>query len=467
MPLSRPPAPEAAGAAAPTGTLVTIPVHRTIPGLARDPLRAFERIGRECDGALARLDLGLTRPYLVTHPDHVRHVLLNPRTYRREGMIWKPLRRLEGDGIAAEGPSWQTSRHILQPLFTARNLTSRQAAMASAVTAALDLLAARGRDARPLDLTDAMTGIVHRVLIRSFFGDRISIAEAERLGAAITTAFLSLGWRMLLPFAGDSVPLPGDRAFRRAVRTVDDLIYPRIRACRAGARGSTADGGGGTDLVTLLARTRDERGEPLDDKRVRDDVVAMFIAGTETTALALTWLWLLIDAHPAAAERLTTEIDAVVGDGVPDPAHLPRLTYTRMVLQEALRLYPVGWVVPRTVGHRDVLDGVGLRRGATVLLSPYLTHRLAEFWDRPDEFRPERFAPDQRQRRHRFAYHPFGAGVHQCLGSHFFLIEAQLIVAGVLSRFRPEVVAPQSLRARATVTLRPRDRARIVLRPRR
>jgi cytochrome P450 len=443
-------------------------VHRTISRLARDPLHAFEQIGRECGGRVARLNLGLTRPYLVTHPDHVRHVLRNPQTYRREGMIWKPLRRLEGDGIAAEGPSWQTSRRILQPLFTARNLASRQAAMATAVAEALDLLAARARDARPVDLTDAMTGIVHRVLIRSFFGDRISIAEAERLGAAITTAFLSLGWRMLLPFVGDPVPLPGDRAFRRAVRTVDDLIYPRIRACRADAGGSAADGGGGaTDLVTLLARTRDERDEPLDDKRVRDDVVAMFIAGTETTALALTWLWLLIDAHPAAAERLTTEIDAVVGDGAPDQAHLPRLAYTRMVLQEALRLYPVGWVVPRTVGRHDELDGVSLRRGTTVLLSPYLTHRLAEFWDRPDEFRPERFAPDQQQRRHRFAYHPFGAGVHQCLGSHFFLIEAQLIVAGVLSRFRPEVVAPRSLRARATVTLRPRDRARIVLRPRR
>jgi cytochrome P450 len=464
MPPSRPP--HAAGAAAPTGTLVTVPVHRTVPGLARDPLRAFAQIGRECGGALARLDLGLTRPYLVTHPDHVRQVLLNPRTYLREGMIWKPLRRLEGDGIAAEGPSWQTSRHLLQPLFTARSLAARQAAMATAVAEALDLLAVQGRDARPLDLTDAMTGIVHRVLIRAFFGDRISHPEAERLGAAITTAFLSLGWRMLLPFVGNAVPLPGDRAFRRAVRTVDDLIYPRIRACRAGGGDDGAAGGGAVDLVALLARTVDGHGEPLDDKRVRDDVVAMFIAGTETTALALTWLWLLIDAHPAVADRLTGEIDAA-GGGAPDRTDLHRLPYTRMVLQEALRLYPVGWVVPRTVGHRDVLGGVALRRGATVLLSPYLTHRLPQFWDRPDEFRPERFAPDQQRRRHRFAYHPFGAGVHQCLGSHFFLIEAELIVAGLLSRFRPEVVAPRSLRARATVTLRPRDRARFVLRPRR
>jgi cytochrome P450 len=444
--------------APPAGKLVKIPMHRTIGQLARDPLRAFEQLGRDADGALARLNLGLTRPYLVTHPDHVQHILRKPDVYRREGMMWKPIRRLEGDGIAGEGPFWQTSRRILQPLFTAKNITSLLRPMESAVTEALDELAARAAGSRPVDVATEMTRIMNRVLVRVFFSDRISLDDADRLGEAISTAFVSLGARMLLPFVSDSVPLPGDRAFRRAVNIVDELIYPRIRACRAA-------GSDGDDLVALLARAVDENGDRLDDKRVRDDVVAMFVAGTETTALALTWLWLLLDAHPQAAERVTDEVREVIGDDTPRLAHLPGLAYTRMALQETLRLYPVGWILPRTVAQRDVLDGTVLPRGTTVLLSPYLTQRLEGFWEDPYEFTPQRFATDREQRQHRFAYFPFGAGAHQCLGSHFFTVEAQLVVAGLLSRFRPEIVGPRSLQARATASLRPRDNAQMVLHP--
>lgn len=444
---------------APVPPLRTVPAYRTLPRLARDPLRAFARIGRDCDGALARLHLGLVRPYLATHPDHVQHILRRPDTYVREGMMWKPLRRLEGDGIAGEGRSWRASRRILQPLFTTRHLSTVLPPMAAAVQEALDLLGYRARDRHPVDLVTEMTGLMHRVMVRVFFGDRIRVTDADRLGAAIATAFQSLGWRMLLPFVSDAVPLPGDRAFRRAVRTVDELVYPLVRNSR--------DGEG--DLVGWLARAVDEHGAPLPEKRVRDDVVAMFVAGTETTALALTWLWLLLDAHPAAAARLADEVGSMVGDGPPDPGHLPRLSYTRAALQETLRLYPIGWVVPRTVSAPDEIDGVPLRPGATVLLSPYLTHRLVAFWDDPDRFWPDRFAGDG-ERRHRFAYLPFGAGVHQCLGSQFFLAEAQLAVAGLVSRFRLEVTGPAgsapSLAPRATASLRPRVRPQLVLHPR-
>jgi cytochrome P450 len=440
-----------------------IPLRRTVPGLIRDPVRALEQVGRESDGALVRLDLGLTRPYLATHPDQVQHILRRPEVYRREGMIWRPLRRLEGNGIAGEGPAWQASRTVLQPLFTARGMDALLPGMAAAVAETLDLLAGRGPPGQPLDLTATMTSLVHRVLIRVFFSDRISVAEADRLGAAISTAFQSLGARMLLPFLGDRVPLPGDRPFRRAVRTVDELIYPVIRDCRERDRP-------GHDLVALLAAAGAgaeaaagaAAGGRLPDQRVRDDVVAMFIAGTETTALALTWLWLLLDSHPAAARRLAGEVAEVVGAGPPAPHHLPRLGYTRMVLLEALRLYPVGWLVPRTVAEPDLLAGVRLRPGATVLLSPYLTHRLPGFWEEPDEFRPERFAAGG-SRRHRYAYLPFGAGRHQCLGSHFFLAEGQLAVAGLLSRFHPRLVGERSIRPRATVTLRPRIRPQLLL----
>src|SRR5207249_1701039 len=155
-------------------------------------------------------------------------------------------------------------------------------------------------------------------------------------GAAIATAFTSLNARLLLPFVPAAVPLPGDRAFRRSVRVVDGVMFPLVRRGRAGA-------GAGGDLVALPCRAREAVGHGLDDQQVRDDFVAMFVAGTETSATALTWLWVVLDQYPKVAARVYDEIDEVVGGRRPDAAMLSKLRYTRMVMQEVLRLYPVGW----------------------------------------------------------------------------------------------------------------------------
>ncbi len=436
-------------------TVTTIPMRATLKIAGKAGLEAFEQIGQRCADRPARLNLGLFRPYLVTHPDQVRQVLRGGETYVREGMIWQPLRRLEGHGIAGEGPRWRTSRRILQPQFTARHVASLSSLMAEAACESFDLLATEAPG--PVDLPLAMTRFTHRVLTRVFFNDRITLAECDRLGEAIGTAFRSIGLRIVMPFLSNAVPVPGDRTFRRAVRTVDEIIQPLIAQSRAA---------GGDDLITLLLHATDDNGQRLSDRAVRDDVVAMYIAGTETTALTLTWLWLLVDAHPEVGERLTAEVHQVVGDGPPRAEHLSELTYTRMVIHEVLRLYPIGWMVPRTVARPDTLGGVELRPGDTVLLSPYLTHRLPEYWPDPRTFRPERFAPGREAGRHRFAYVPFGGGPHQCLGNHFALRESELAVAGMLSRFRPEVVHPQSLEAKVSLVLEPRQRPRLRLHPR-
>lgn len=435
---------------------VRVSARRVLGGLARDPLGTLERIGRDNDGAVVRLDLGAVRPFLFTAPDHVQRVLRErPEQYAREGMLWKPLRRLEGHGIAGEGPVWARSRRLLQPMFTAKHIAGVLDPMAEAIAVAVKQLDGNAGSGAPIDVAAEMTHVVHRSLIRAFFGDRISLDEAERLGQGISTAFASLGWRILLPFAPDWVRLPGDGAFRRAVRMIDEVIYPHVRRARGAADGA--------DLLSLLAGARDEHGRPLDDRCVRDDVVAMFVAGTETTALALTWVWVMLDRHKQVAAALQDEVDRVVGDDVPAARHLAALPYTKMVLQETMRLYPIGWLIPRTVREPDVVDGVRIPAGATVLLSPYLTQRLPSLWDRPDEFDPQRFAQERNERRHRFAYFPFGAGVHQCLGSHFFTVEAQLIVASMVSCYRAALVGSAPIAVRAAATLRPKRPVEMVL----
>jgi cytochrome P450 len=386
-------------------------------------------------------------------------------------MLWRPLGRLVGYGLGSEGATWATSRELLAPLFSARTVAGLLELTATAVTEAVAELDGDARAGRPLDAEITMTRIVNRAVGRAFFGERISIADADRLGRAIARAFTSLGARLLLPFVPDAVPLPGSRAFGRAVREVDDIVYPLIARSRAGGAvdPGSADrtggaGGAGADVVSLLCRARDRNGRGLDDRQVRDDLVAVYVAGVETTAAALTWLWVALERYPAVASRLRTEVAGAGADG-PADGRLARLPYTRMVLRELLRLYPSGWIIPRRVARADQLAGVRLSVGSTVLVSPYVTHRLPALWDRPDEFRPERFEPGGDRQRHRFAYVPFGAGPHQCLGGHFFTMEAQLIVAAMLTRYEVTVPEVGSAAPRAGVTLRPRRPVRLLLRP--
>ncbi|GAA5182657.1 cytochrome P450 [Rugosimonospora acidiphila] len=427
----------------------TIPAYRTLPGLFRAPLRTLTDIGQRAGGSLVRVDLGLVRPYLVWRPEHVQHVLVDHAdNYLRDGMMWKPLRRLIGHGLASGGPEWQPRRRLIQPMFSAHNIATLIDLMSETIAEAVAELDPVARTGRPVDACLTMTRIVNRAVIRAFFGDRISAPDADRLGQAIAVAFTSLGPRMLLPFVPDGVPVPGDRAFARAVRTVDDIMFPLVRQCRE-------QGAGDSDIASLLCRATDENGGHLDDRQVRDDVVAMFVGGSETTAVALTWLWIVLDQRPDVAARLYEEIDGVVGSGTAGREHLGGLRYTGLVLQELLRLYPVGWIIPRTAARPDVIDGVRVRGGAPIIISPYLTHRSPRLWERPDEFDPERFAPDRRAGQHRFAYYPFSGGAHRCLGSHFFTVEAQLIVAALLARFRPARGESGPVAPRAAVNLRP------------
>jgi cytochrome P450 len=440
-------------AAAPVRTARRVALRRTIPGLVRGPLTAFEEIGRRAGGEIVRLDLGLFRPYLLTRPEHVQHVFRdNAANYLRDGMMWKPLRRLVGNGLASEGTAWRAHRSLLQPQFSARNVAAMTGPMAAGIAEAVEDLRGYAGSGRRLDVSAEMSRIVQRALILTFFGGRIPVPDADRLGTAITTAFTSLGSRMLLPFVPGAVPLPGDARFRRAVRVVDEIVLPLVREAREPTDVEA------THVLSVLSAARDSDGDPFTDRDVRDDLVAMFAAGAETTSVALTWLWIALDTYPDVAAKVYAEIDAATpGEGA------SRLPYTRMVILELLRLYPVGWLIPRTAREPDSIDGVGIPSGATVLLSPLLTQRMDGVWEDPGVFEPERFLPERVERRHRFAYFPFGAGPHQCLGSHFFLVEAQLVAAAIASRYRPVLCTRLPVRGRAAVTMRPRGRVEMVL----
>lgn len=429
--------------AAPTRTL---PFLRKLTRHARIPVNAFEAAGTEADGELVRLSMGPFRPYLVTHPDHVQHVLArNQPNYVREGMFWDPLAPLLGEGILSDGESWAESRRILQPLFTAKYVNSLAERMAEIIDELIEETVVPGR---PFDVAKGISAIVHPTIVRLFFGSKISVADINRLVPAYDVAVTAKAIRLVMPFVPDPFPMPGDQAFRDAIKTIDEVVYPRIRQARA-------ENQEGEDVVSRLVRARaDIEGEE-GERRIRDDLVAMHGASTETSATALTWAWPVLQAYPEVAAKVYEELDRVVGDERLSTRHLPDLVYLRMFVSELLRLYPPGWILPRRAVETDVVGGVTIEAGSTVLLSPYLTHRLSRFWDRPLEFDPERFAPGGENKRHRYAYWPFGAGPHVCLGQHLFMMEAPLLIGGILRKYRPVVHHDGPVTPRLASSLRP------------
>jgi cytochrome P450 len=432
-------------------------VYHRLPSLRRNQFAVWEEIGRQHEGRLVRLDLGLFKPYLVTQPDQVQHVFQRADIYTRSEMLWRSLERLQGNGIVSEGPEWELSRRLLQPSFTGKAIAGLMTGTAEAINGSIDDLAQRVGAGGTVDVAEEMIRITHRVLSRVFLGDRIPVVEADAVGREVSNAFASLGSRMMLPFVSHRVPMPGDRRFNRAVQIIDSTLLPYIKQARTEKPRA--------DLVSILAHAKDDEGKPLTDKRVRDDVVSMFIGGTETTALTLTWTWIMRDLHPDVAARLDEEAHEVVGDGPVTAEHLGRLIYTKSVMEEVLRLYPAGWMLPRFLHEPDVLGGVPLKAGTTVILSPYLTHRIPQLWPEPERFDPDRFTAERKERRHPYAYYPFGGGMHRCLGSHFFTIESALAAAALFRRFQSRLRATHPVIARG-ITLRPKDPVLVELRPR-
>jgi cytochrome P450 len=423
-------------------------------------MKEIEQLGQVSSGELIRVDFGVARAHVATHPDHVQRILRDQSDkFLREGTFWRPLHRLFGESILGEGPDWELSRRTLQPVLTTRHVNSVADRLADSINRSVSALDGPIRAGRPINADTELDKIVNRAVLTVFFGEKISEQENDRLAPAFSEIAVAIAFRFLLPFLPESVRVPGDRIVRRGVREMDAVLFSLIEKYRSQQDEAL-------DFFSALCRARTAEGEPVTERWIRNNLFSMFATATETTVGALTWLWPLLDAHPDVASRLYEEIERVVGRGPVQPSHLPELTYTRQVIQEVLRLYPVGWLFPRRAVETSDFDGITLKAGDSVLLSPFLTHRLEAFWPDPERFDPDRFAPTRSgPRRHRYSYFPFGGGPHKCIGEHVFNLEAELIVAGILSRYRPVSCTTVPFRPQVGAILRPRRRVEVRFHP--
>jgi cytochrome P450 len=275
--------------------------------------------------------------------------------------------------------------------------------------------------------------------------------EADEVGRAAATVIQYANDRFtrLLPLP-TNIPTPHNRRFWKALRTLDTVVQGIIDVRRREEK----DAG---DLLSMLLLARDEEtGEGMNDQQLRDEVRAFILAGHETTAAALAWTWYLLAQHPHIEHRLHTELVTVLDGRSPTFEDLPKLTYTKMVLEESMRLYPPGWGFERRAVADDEIGGYHIPADSLVLISPYVTHRHSAFWEDPERFDPERFTPEPLAGRPRYTYFPFGGGPRQCIGNEFAIVQCQLIIAMVAQTYRLRLVPGHPVEPEPSVTLRPR-----------
>lgn len=426
--------------------------------LQHDALAFLQSLARDY-GDVVRFRFYLYPIYFINHPDALKRVLQDQqRNYNKDVIDYRLLRRLGGNGlIVNDGASWLRQRRLMQPAFHRQRVEALGTVMTTATLAMLDGWERPARDGEVLDMAEEMMQLTLRIVAAALFSTDIT-AEVEQFGQAfrlLNAAFLQLfyqPWRFL-----PGLPSSPWRSLQAARRTLID-VGTRVIARR---RQQLVDKG---DLLSMLLLARDEEtGQGMDDRQLNAEVLALLLAGHETTALALTWTWYLLDTHPEVEQRLYASLTSVLGGRVPTVDDLPHLPYLRMVLDEALRLYPPAWSFLRHAVAADTLGGYRIPKGAMVLISPYTTHRHPAFWEQPEVFDPERFLPDRLASRPRFAYLPFGGGPRQCIGTAFALTEAQLVLATVAQRYRLRMVPGHLVEPEPVITLRLRHGLRMRL----
>ena len=408
-----------------------------------DPIASVRR-WRDEYGDFVPIRFGPFRAHLAYGPMEIEEVLVERAADFRKSFGTRMLIPLLGRGLlTAEGDEWLRHRRLASPAFHRDRVEGYGRTMARYAQDSVD----SWTDGQAVDLHEEMTALTLRIVARTLFDTDVTsrIEEVARIGSWIQDfyylRFASL--RFLIP---TWLPTPGNRRLAQATRRLDEVVYGIIRERRPG------DDRG--DLLSLLLLARDEAGVGMPERQVRDEVMTLLLAGHETTALALSWAFLLLDRQPEARDRLEAELAAVHRDGPASPSDVPAMPYAQAVINETLRLYPPAYVTGREAVRDTTIGGIRIPKGHIVLISMYTTHRDPRFFAEPDAFRPERWLDGLDKRLPRAAFIPFGLGSRKCIGASFAMMEATLLLATIARRWRFEV-APGEIPTLPSITLRP------------
>jgi len=377
-----------------------------------------------------------TYTYVISHPEYIKHVLA--RNYKNyiKGIGIERVRILLGNGImASEGEFWKKQRRMIQPAFHRRAIGKLSGLMSACNTTLLQQWLAKAERGDIINVSEDTSQVTLEIVLKALFGEDLD--DFQRRGGN--------------PFVVVKDDPARNLEFARKFRALGGLVLDIVNERRKTGRR-------GLDILSMLIEARDEQtGEPMADKHLVNEVLTLIVAGHETTASALNWTWYLLSQHPAVQDQLHQELERELGGHTPSMEDLSKLPYTHQIMDEALRLYPPGWLLTRRALGEDEIGGYYVVPKTDIFLCPYIVHRHPDFWTEPEAFKPERFEPERSKERHRYAYFPFAAGPRRCIGDFFAMTEMQMHLAIIAQRLRLVRADDKPIAMEPEVNLRMKD----------
>jgi len=393
--------------------------------------------------------------YFLYNADDIEALLTTKaKSFRKAGSLRSPFfARLVGNGlVTSEGDFWRRQRRLAQPAFHRQRISTYGEVMVDYAQRAID----KWRPGEEIDISKDMTRLTLEIVVKTLFNADVS-NDADHVGAMLSEVVKPFASQATLKWILDNrLPTPGHRRYFKAVSEIDRIVFRIISDRRA----SKSDEG---DLLSMLLQAQDDDGSQMNDAQLRDEVMTLFLAGHETTALALSWSWYLLATHPEAEAKFHAEIDEVLQGRVPTVDDLRKLTYTEMIAKEAMRLYPPAYAVGREALEDTEIGGFRVPKGSQVFAFQWVTQRDDRYFERPDKFEPERWTPERSERLPKYAYFPFGGGPRQCIGNYFAMMEVVLLLATIGQRFRFSLAPNHKVEVLPVLSLRPKNGIRAVV----
>jgi cytochrome P450 len=391
--------------------------------------------------------------YFLYDPADIETLLTtNAKSYRKAQSLRSPFfRRLVGNGlVTSEGDFWRRQRRLAQPAFHRQRISSYGDVMVEYAQRAI----AKWQDGEQRDIAKDMTRLTLEIVVKTLFNSDVS-NDVDHIGQTLSQIVKPFASQATLKWIADNrLPTPGHYRYFNAVREIDAIVFRIIGERRA----SGSDEG---DLLSMLLQAQDEDGSQMDDAQLRDEVMTLFLAGHETTALALSWSWYLLATHPEAEKKFHAELDEVLGGRAPEVSDLPKLKYTEAIAKEAMRLYPPAYAVGREAIEDTEIGGYVVPRKTQLFAFQWVTHRDPRYFESPDEFVPERWTSEAIQQLPKYAYFPFGGGPRQCIGNYFAMMEIVLLLATIGQRFKFSLLQP--VEVLPVLSLRPKNGIKVKL----
>jgi cytochrome P450 len=393
--------------------------------------------------------------YFIYHPDDIEYLLVtNAKNFRKAmSLRSKFFYRLVGNGLlTSEGDFWRRQRRLAQPAFHKQRISNYGDVMVEYT----ERMLAGWKAGETRDMHRDMMRLTLEIVVKTLFDADVS-GDVDNVGRVLSEIVKPFASQATLKWILDNrLPTPGHRQFYRSVGEIDQIIY-RIIAER---RTSPSDKG---DLLSMLLAAQDEDGSQMTDAQLRDEVITLFLAGHETTALALSWTWFLLATNKDVEAKFHAELDSVLGGRLPALSDLQQLRYTEMIAKETMRLYPPAFGLGREAIEECEIGGYRVPRKTQIFTFQWATQRDPRFFDQPDEFIPDRWTPEFIEQLPKFAYFPFGGGPRFCIGNYFAMMEMMLLLATIGSRFKLELAPDANVEIYPAMSLRPKNGVRVVV----